>query len=101
MKGRIALNPPGPSLTVYRRHIHNYILHPEHGVGPEVTARSVREFRNRIRVLDWHLIDGLDQCPRRGGLPEHILTADRLRPHRRRHILSSGADDEVFATHVE
>ena len=24
----------------------------------EVTARSVGEFRNRIRVLDWHLIDG-------------------------------------------
>jgi hypothetical protein len=23
------------------------------------------------------------------------------RPHRRRHVLSLGADDEVFATHVE
>jgi integrase len=40
-------------LAVYRGHISNYILHPEHGVGTsklsQFTARSVGEFRNRIR----------------------------------------------------
>jgi hypothetical protein len=40
------------------------------------TARSVGEFRNRIRVLDWHLIDGWINV-NRGRSPEHILTADR------------------------
>jgi hypothetical protein len=40
-------------LAVYRGHISNYILHPEHGVGirklSQLAARSVGEFRNRIR----------------------------------------------------
>ena len=40
-------------LAVYRGHISNYILHPEHGVGTrklsQFTAGSVGEFRNRIR----------------------------------------------------
>ena len=40
-------------LAVYRGHITNYILHPDHGVGirklSQFTARSVGEFRNRIR----------------------------------------------------
>src|SRR6202049_1999805 len=40
-------------LAVYRGHISNYILHPEHGVGThklsQFTARSVGEFRDRIR----------------------------------------------------
>jgi integrase len=40
-------------LTVYRGHINNHILHPEHGVGgrklSQFTARSVGDFRDRIR----------------------------------------------------
>ena len=40
-------------LAVYRGHISNYILHPEHGLGTrklsQFTAGSVGEFRNRIR----------------------------------------------------
>jgi integrase len=40
-------------LAIYRGHISNYILHPEHGVGirklSQLAARSVGEFRNRIR----------------------------------------------------
>jgi integrase len=42
-------------LAVYRGHISNYILHPEYGVGTrklsQFTARSVGEFRNRIREI--------------------------------------------------
>ena len=41
-------------LTVYRGHINNHILHPEHGVGSrklsQFTARSVGDFRDRIRT---------------------------------------------------
>jgi integrase len=41
-------------LAVYRGHIKNHILDPEHGVGDrklsQFTARSVREFRDRIRT---------------------------------------------------
>jgi integrase len=40
-------------LVVYRGHINNHILHPEHGVGAwklsQLTARAVGEFRDRIR----------------------------------------------------
>jgi integrase len=40
-------------LAVYRGHINNHILHPEHGVGgrklSQFTARSVGDFRDRIR----------------------------------------------------
>jgi integrase len=41
-------------LAVYRGHINNHILHPEHGVGDrklaQFTARSVGDFRDRIRA---------------------------------------------------
>ena len=41
-------------LAVYRGHINNHILHPEHGVGSrklsQFTARSAGEFRDRIRT---------------------------------------------------
>jgi integrase len=41
-------------LAVYRGHINNHILHPEHGVGgrklAQFTARSVGDFRDRIRT---------------------------------------------------
>jgi integrase len=41
-------------LAVYRGHINNHILHPEHGVGSrklaQFTARSVGDFRDRIRT---------------------------------------------------
>lgn len=40
-------------LTVYRGHIRNHILYPEHGVGSiklsQFTAKSVGDFRDRIR----------------------------------------------------
>ena len=40
-------------LTVYRGHINNHILHPDHGIGgrklSQLTARSVGEFRDNIR----------------------------------------------------
>ena len=40
-------------LSVYRGHLTNHILHPEHGVGDrklsQFTARSVGDFRDRIR----------------------------------------------------
>jgi len=41
-------------LAVYRGHINNHILHPEHGLGgrklSQFTAKSVGEFRDRIRT---------------------------------------------------
>jgi integrase len=41
-------------LAVYRGHIKNHILHPEHGVGDrslsQFTTRSVGDFRDRIRT---------------------------------------------------
>ena len=41
-------------LVVYRGHINNHILNPEHGIGAwklsQLTARSVGEFRDRIRT---------------------------------------------------
>jgi integrase len=41
-------------LVVYKGHIKNHILHPEHGVGAwtlaQLTARSVGEFRDRLRT---------------------------------------------------
>lgn len=41
-------------LTVYRGHVTNHILHPDHGVGSrklsQFTARSVGDFRDRIRT---------------------------------------------------
>jgi integrase len=41
-------------LVVYRGQINNHILHPEHGIGAwklsQLTARSVGEFRDRIRT---------------------------------------------------
>ena len=41
-------------LTVYRGHINNHILHPEHGVSgrklSQFTTRSVGDFRDRIRT---------------------------------------------------
>jgi integrase len=41
-------------LAVYRGHINNHILHPEHGIGgrklSQFTARSVGDFRDRIRT---------------------------------------------------
>ena len=41
-------------LTVYRGHVSNHILHPEHGVGrtklSQFTAKSVGDFRDRIRL---------------------------------------------------
>jgi integrase len=41
-------------LVVYRGHINNHILHPEHGLGAwklsQVTARAIGEFRDRIRT---------------------------------------------------
>ena len=41
-------------LTVYRGHINNHILHPEHGIGSrklsQFTARAVGDFRDRIRT---------------------------------------------------
>jgi integrase len=40
-------------LTVYRGHVSNHILHPDHGVGrtklSQFTAKSVGDFRDRIR----------------------------------------------------
>jgi integrase len=40
-------------LVVYRGHVNNHILHPEHGVGAwklsQLTARAIGEFRDRIR----------------------------------------------------
>jgi integrase len=40
-------------LAVYRGHINNHILHPEHGVGgrklSQFTAKSVGDFRDRLR----------------------------------------------------
>jgi hypothetical protein len=44
----------GKMLVVYRGHIDNHILHPDHGVGgrkfSQFTARSVGDFRDRIRT---------------------------------------------------
>jgi integrase len=41
-------------LAVYRGHVENYILHPEHGLGcrklSQLTARSVGEFRDQLRL---------------------------------------------------
>ena len=41
-------------LTVYRGHINNHILNPKHGIGSrklsQFTARSVSDFRDRIRT---------------------------------------------------
>lgn len=41
-------------LTVYRGHINNHILHPDHGVSgrklSQLTTRSVSDFRDRIRT---------------------------------------------------
>jgi integrase len=41
-------------LVVYRGHVQNHILHPDHGVGgsklSQLTARSVGEFRDRMRA---------------------------------------------------
>ena len=41
-------------LAVYRGHVSNHILHPDHGVGgyrlAQFTARSVSDFRDRIRT---------------------------------------------------
>jgi integrase len=40
-------------LAVYRGHVNNHILHPDHGLGgrklSQVTARSVGEFKDRLR----------------------------------------------------
>lgn len=40
-------------LTVYRGHVTNHILHPDHGLGSrklsQLTARSVGDFRDRLR----------------------------------------------------
>jgi integrase len=40
-------------LTVYKGHVCNHILHPEHGIGncklSQLTARSVGDFRDRLR----------------------------------------------------
>jgi hypothetical protein len=41
-------------LVVYRGHVSNHILHPEHGIGAwklsQLTARAVGEFRDRLRT---------------------------------------------------
>ena len=41
-------------LAVYRGHVNNHILHPEHGVGgrklSQFTAKAVGDFRDRIRT---------------------------------------------------
>jgi integrase len=40
-------------LVVYRGHVSNHILHPEHGIGAwklsQLTARAIGEFRDRLR----------------------------------------------------
>jgi integrase len=40
-------------LTVYRGHVHNYIIHADYGLGSrklsQLTARTVGDFRNRLR----------------------------------------------------
>jgi integrase len=40
-------------LTVYKGHVRNHILHPDHGIGnrklSQLTARSVGDFRDRLR----------------------------------------------------
>jgi integrase len=42
-------------LTVYKGHVNNYILHPDHGLGgrklSQLTARSVGDFRDRLRNI--------------------------------------------------
>jgi integrase len=42
------------TLVVYRGHVQNHILHPDHGVGgsklSQLTPRSVREFRDGLRA---------------------------------------------------
>ena len=42
-------------LTVYRGHVNNHILHPEHGIGrntlSQFTAKAVGDFRDRIRFV--------------------------------------------------
>lgn len=45
--------PTRKMVAVFKGHIHNYILEPERGIGryklSQLTARSVREFRDRVR----------------------------------------------------
>jgi len=44
------------TLTVYRGHVNNHILHSDHGVGSrklsQFTAKSVGDFREVLRDLD-------------------------------------------------
>ena len=67
-------------LAVYRGHISNYILHPKHGVGTcklsQFTARSVGEFRDRIREIGISVTTTRKVLATLHGLLEHAISQD-------------------------
>jgi integrase len=67
-------------LAVYRGHISNYILHPKHGVGTcklsQFTARSVGEFRDRIREIGISVTTARKVLATLHSVLEHAISQD-------------------------
>jgi integrase len=67
-------------LVVYRGHINNHILHPEHGIGgwrlAQFTARTVGEFRDRIRTAGVSVPTARKILATLHGILEHAISRD-------------------------
>jgi integrase len=85
-------------LAVYRGHISNYILHPDHGVGTrklsQFTARSVGEFRNRIRGLGVSVPTTRKVLATLHGVLEHAISQDWIATNAARGIRVIGSRGE-------
>lgn len=67
-------------LAVYRGHVSNYILHPEHGIGAwklsQLTARAVGEFRDRLRTAGVSVATTRKILSTLHGVFEHAISQD-------------------------
>jgi integrase len=67
-------------LVVYRGYVNNHILHPENGIGAwrlvQVTARSVGEFRDRIRSQGVTVPTARKILATLHGVLEHAISQD-------------------------
>jgi integrase len=85
-------------LAVYRGHITNYILRPDQGVGArklsQFTARSVGEFRNRIRELGLTVPTTRKVLATLHSVLEHAITQDWIATNAARGIKLIGPRGE-------
>lgn len=67
-------------LAVYRGHVNNHILHPEHGIAAwklsQLTARAVSDFRDRLRTAGVSVPTTRKVLATLHGVLEHAISQD-------------------------